>query len=244
VLDLIDVTAKAMAEHGGKHPVLLATPATVEARTYERKLNEASGGKVSLLRSIGAKSWAPLINNLDHLSTKPKDERQVAKEVREFVDQVPREATSVWLCCTHYPALKSQIEEQMAKRGLGHIPVVDPMEYQADSIIEFMKDSRSSNQNSHPDLNRPLVLTTGKLRDVQESTSKLLGESAEVVRTKFDPPGAWRTDRTKATPDAEGSKKLAERFGSLRDSFRRSWPSRSGTSTGRGPGFIPSGSTS
>ena len=91
------------------------------------------------------KDWATLINEGMHVSTHPADIELFDTEIRRYVDTIPLDATSVWLCCTHYPAIKQRIEARLAERlaaesansgkVLPPIEVIDPMEYQAEAII-------------------------------------------------------------------------------------------------------------
>jgi glutamate racemase len=184
VIDLIEVTADAMAKHGGAKPVLIATEATANDSMYGDRLRAASRGRIGLHESIGAKSWAPLINARQHLSKSDEDQEYVKGEVQKFVDKVPRDATSVWLCCTHYPALKGMIEARMKERKLDHIAVIDPMEYQAERLIEHMDRAPVSNRATRR--TKTLVLTTGDEADVKRSSDALFGQPSNVVKTTFD----------------------------------------------------------
>jgi glutamate racemase len=183
VLNLIRETAGAMAKNGGDRPVLIATDTTANDPMYGNELRAASGGRINLHHSVGATTWAPLINDRRHLSEDPADKVYVKQQVDLFVDQVPDTATSVWLCCTHYPALKGMIEERMKERGLAHIAVIDPMEYQADKLIEFMDNSHGSRRPGRRE--KTLVLTTGGEADVEQSANALFGELSKVYNTTF-----------------------------------------------------------
>ncbi|WP_207004438.1 glutamate cyclase domain-containing protein [Trinickia mobilis] len=183
VLDLIDVTAKAIAKLGGDRPVILSTPATAKDPLYPQKVLEASDGKVELLARIGAKEWAPLINGLEHLSYDKKEQDNVNRMVDKYVAQIPEEATSVWLCCTHYPALKDRIEDAIKSRGLD-IEVIDPMEHQAELIIDHLNSSDTVDRSSRRSDTSPIVVTTGDNVDV--SAKALLGrEDVLVLKSGF-----------------------------------------------------------
>lgn len=189
VLDLIDITAKAVAKLGGDRPAMFSTPATAKDPMYPNKVRDASGGKIANLQPIGAEEWAPLINNLEHLSDSPEVQARTEAAVKKYVDKVPMDATSVWLCCTHYPAIKPHIERAMQASGRGHIPVIDPMEHQAEAIIAHLDSHGDQIDRSRrlDDLS-PLVLTTGQELDrVKLSAEKLLARSdSTTVYTRFD----------------------------------------------------------
>lgn len=191
VLDLIDVTAKTIANLGGNKPAMFSTPATAKDPMYPNKVRDASSdGKMSLT-AIGAHEWAPLINDLKHHESASAEEKQFTAEVvKKYVEKVPLDASSVWLCCTHYPALKPHIEAAMKETGRGHIPVIDPMEHQAEAIIAHLDNHGDQINRSRrlADLT-PLVLTTGTEREnnVKMSADKLLGrDDSHIVYTRFD----------------------------------------------------------
>jgi glutamate racemase len=186
VVDLISETSSAIVEHGGKKPVAFSTPATAKDPMYPDKVNDASDGKVAMTM-IGCQEWAPLVNDLKHVQGASKnDQAAVADAVAKYVKQIPKDATSVWLCCTHYPALKPQIESAMKKHGRGYIPVVDPMEYQADAIIKTMagRVPGAGAPNRSTD-KTPIVVTSGTAADRVEASAKdLLGTNPIVVYSR------------------------------------------------------------
>lgn len=152
-LDLIKTTAKAIVEHGGSNPVSISTPVTALADDYPKYIYEFSGGKIDMRKTvvkgsgpngedgwanmIGAPKWAPSINELEHLD--PAKQEKVDAMVAEIVDKVPADATSVWLTCTHYPALQEKIQEKLKARGLD-IEVINPMKYQAKAMADMLAD--------------------------------------------------------------------------------------------------------
>ncbi len=195
VLDLIDVTSKAIAKLGGERPVIFSTPATAKDPMYPNKVADASGGKIKNMQAIGCLEWAPMINDLKHLdNAEGPDKKALDDSIAKYVSKVPTDATSVWLCCTHYPVLKQKIEKQMAATGLGHIPVIDPMEHQAEALIEHLHKNGGNIDRSNRDPSKsPIVLTTGtNVEDVQRSAQALLARNGAaappVLYTPFDKP--------------------------------------------------------
>lgn len=152
-INLIDVTANAIVKHGGKNPVLIATPVTALASDYPDKVFEASNGEIDLRKTpvkdvgpngedgwanmIGAPPWAPMINKLEHLDSNNRE--MVENTVKLYVRQVPEDATSVWLCCTHYPEFEALIKKALDERNLGHIEVINPMKYQGKAASELLE---------------------------------------------------------------------------------------------------------
>lgn len=158
VVDLILETADAMAKHGGDNPVMISTPVTALSPCYPEAVRKASNGAINLDKTptpgsgpdgetgfanmIGAPRWAKVINNLEHLDPDRADEMKAM--VKEIVDKVPEDATSVWLTCTHYPALQGMIQDALTERGL-NIRVVNPMIYQAQAAAAALLELEKKN---------------------------------------------------------------------------------------------------
>ncbi|OAJ61444.1 hypothetical protein A6V36_23995 [Paraburkholderia ginsengiterrae] len=195
VEDLIGNTAEEIPRRGGARPAILATQATVESPVYADKIAHAArvgdhANRDVRLRdgyAVGAPGWAELVNDLDHLSDDPETSRKVDEAVAKYVDKVPRDATSVWLCCTHYPALKERIEKRLGEHGMGHVPVIDPMEFQAERVIKFLDEEAILDRSDRMPTLSPVVLTTSSdLGAVKTSARELLGrDDAEVVYTQL-----------------------------------------------------------
>lgn len=193
VVDLIQVTAKAMAQHGGTNPVMISTPVTALSDVYPEAVLKASNGAINLKKTsapgsgpngetgyvhmLGAPRWAPAINNLEHL-----DPQKAAEMVEEIVVKVPEDASSVWLTCTHYPALQDEIQRALTKRGLD-IPVINPMSYQAQAAAAALQELEKKND---PKLgknlfeNKDKVITSGKesqTATISESVNQLYRET-------------------------------------------------------------------
>jgi glutamate racemase len=136
---LIRTTANAMKEaaaNGDTKQVLLATQATVDSGIYTRHIAEVSGGQLKVTQ-IAAPDFAPAVNRGDHLKPPGSPERiALDKAADQYIQQIPADATSVWLCCTHYPALTSTIQDALNRAGKGHIKIVDPMREQGIQVGE------------------------------------------------------------------------------------------------------------
>ncbi|MET0963281.1 MAG: hypothetical protein ABWY05_10780 [Noviherbaspirillum sp.] len=145
VIDLIETTSQAIVERGGLRPVLLSTEATEKKGRYPEKILAFSQGRAEqpqvLVIAAGDKNnpelkdmdWPTLVNKGYHrLKDNPAIMALLRREVRRYVERIPLDSTSVWLCCTHFPALKELVEELLADRlreaGYMHkIPVFDPV---------------------------------------------------------------------------------------------------------------------
>jgi glutamate racemase len=181
VIDLIDVTVGGIIARGGAQPGLLSTVATCDSRAYQARLVEAGRPHTAL----GCDGWADLVNRGAHQSALPDDIKTVRETVRERVAELKRlspDLSSVWLCCTHYPALKPQIEQEL-RRQFPHrtIPVHDPMQFQAERVAEqllALGAPREVRGQSDPFT----VLTTGRAADVRLGSDALLAPDRAAVR--------------------------------------------------------------
>lgn len=181
VLNLIEVTADEIVKTGGARPAVLATPATINSMAYLKAINESAeklgNREERMTTSIGAPNWAPYINNFDEMYNKPDTRAIMMADIKEIVDRIPADATSVFLCCTHYPAYKPFIENYLKERGID-IPVIDPMSVQAKAIEKSM--DKAAGQADHPRYRRrasldPIVITSGKESEVRDSAKTFLG---------------------------------------------------------------------
>jgi len=198
VLDLIDVTADAIQHEGGTHPVVFATQATVDAGAYQQKASKPGENTVS---AIAAPNWATYINNLRDPDTDP----EVKADICKIVSQTPVDATSAWLCCTHYPAFQPHIAQYLESKGM-EIVVHDPMSYQADAIKkELEKQTLEDPQKQHPRFKRRAaldyyILTSGtNVKEVEQAALKFLGPKARLLvehvpfTDRFDPTNVKQT---------------------------------------------------
>jgi glutamate racemase len=190
VLDLIRHTAQGIAQEGADKPALLATPATAGSDAYPQAVAQATGGRMTTVPIIGAPRWAPLINELKHLSPRAADQAETAQAVRSQVEQLPPDTDAAYLACTHYPAIQPHIQQALADAGRGHIAVVDPMGYQADAVRDFLDEHGSkidrSGRRTDP---TPLVVTSGNLREAEHSARALMApENPAVLQMPFQAP--------------------------------------------------------
>ncbi len=194
VVDLIQNTSTEIARNGGARPVILSTQATAEDPMYIERVSTARqelGLDPQDIVRIGAgdrenepgMDWASLINQLKHLSEDPSDQKLVQEQIEKYVDKIPEDATSVYLCCTHYPAFKNRIEQRLAETGRGHIPVIDPMYVQVNAMFLALGESKNDRSTRKQDTS-PIVLTTGKPSKVEGPLKQILGD-IPIVYTQF-----------------------------------------------------------
>ncbi len=179
VINLVQITAREMVRRNssgqyvyGDHPVSLSTSGTEDVHAYRDEVMSLDPN-VSLTE-IGASEreipgtqgkltpdLADIVNRLRR-SDKPSD-AEIRSAVDFYVDQMPTDATSVWLTCTHYPALRSYIEASLARRGM-NIPVIDPMPFQVRETINRLGIETIERRPAHFQRSRPpIVITSGEL---------------------------------------------------------------------------------
>jgi len=236
VLDLIDTTAKAIVERGGARPVLLSTEATAVKGRYPEKINEfsqdqneqpdvlviAAGDKNN--RALKELDWATLINKGYHrMKTNPRIMALLRTEIRRYVDRIPLDSTSVWLCCTHFPAVQDLIEEALAERlkasGYSHrIPVYNPVADQADALIAWSREvpaSRKPEYAHHPHF---AVQSTAPVIDIVEGVSAVLSPETVITRIDFEErkPHGSKLGRGRSMPDMAPSLTNPDDTGAVR----------------------------
>lgn len=174
VINLIETTAGAIVNMAGnKRPLILSTAATKNSKAYP----EAIWGKDPTIQptALAAPEWAGMVNKLEHLSENESVKENVRENVQKIVDQFPDDITSVFLCCTHFPALTPFIREAMDARGLAHVPIVDPMSAQAEALVvemhKFEQRTGTKFEDAKGHLFQSTVVTTGskKGNGVKES---------------------------------------------------------------------------
>jgi glutamate racemase len=106
-------------------------------------------------------------------------------EIFRYVDQIPLNATSVWLCCTHFPILRELIRKVLNERLLAHglaadsIPIIDPIEFQAEATIEVLRNARPS-MKDYSRVADMTVATTGLSGLVMKSAHRYIKSQKNV----------------------------------------------------------------
>ncbi|WP_454764099.1 LWXIA domain-containing protein [Cupriavidus campinensis] len=140
MVNLIQQTVPQIVTLGGERPVVIATPGTVGDHAYLEGVREFSGGRKTV-KEIPAREWADAVNNLMHLD----DGAQLAQLKQWIADyinpaEIPADTTSVWFCCTHYPALESLVRQRLDAIDRSHVKLIDPMQFQARKAVDILID--------------------------------------------------------------------------------------------------------
>ena len=193
IIDLLTTVAAAVIDLGGAKPALLTTETTMESGACPRAIKAAAtNANVDLpeIEVIGCgnrearpnRDLARLVNKLAHLKGPTSAAYlELKHEIERYVDLIPLNSTSVWLCCTHYPALMKLIREALDKRlqdaglPINSIPIIDPLFAQAEQTIRFL-------QNQNPAGNKDYRAT----QDLRVSTTGLKDEVAESMRSHIN----------------------------------------------------------
>ncbi|MCT7298256.1 DUF4392 domain-containing protein [Ralstonia sp. CHL-2022] len=203
VIDLIDVTSRAIVQHGGDRPAVIATAGTVKSLAYQEKVASLSDGTVHP-QAVAAHKFADFVNDLKHKSDDPavKKELQAASDL--YVSELDPNTTSLWLCCTHYPAMKDFLVTSLQKRGMD-IPVVDPMQYQAKAVLDAI-GQQEWKVPSAAYSSDPYVVTSGKTGPVSESAQNLMDlPDVPVQRVRRFGPGRTLDSMIPSNPRLEPS---------------------------------------
>ncbi|MBK4736940.1 glutamate cyclase domain-containing protein [Noviherbaspirillum pedocola] len=167
VINLIETTAEAIVKYGGECPVILSTQGTAENGAYQAAVENAAkklGVPVPKLTVVACGDRKnPLYNGFDlariinegYLENPNSNNGMMSlNAMRHYCSHVPVNATAVFMCCTHFPALRDQIAkiigEYWAPLGrTGQVPLIDPVKYQADKTAHFLVTSVSEKKREH-----------------------------------------------------------------------------------------------
>jgi glutamate racemase len=194
VVDLVQITAREMVKRQGgptgpyaygDHVVSLSTGGTQEIHAYrdavsrldrDMRITEIGATAKPMLRDGRQHPGYDLADIVNKMNTAERpSEAAIQEAVDYYVDQIPADATSVWLTCTHYPALTSYIETALARRGL-KIPVINPMRFQVAATIEKLGIQVLEKRPAHFQRTRPpVVVTSGNAETVLGSARAVLG---------------------------------------------------------------------
>lgn len=177
IVDLIETVSSAIVDNGGSRPVLLSTEGTAKSGKYKETVKriaheaELEEPDVQVI-ACGDKASRPghdlasLVNKLAHLRPGDPDYLLLLREIYRYADQIPLDATSIWLCCTHFPILMELIRKALNERLVAHglpadsIPIIDPIEFQAEATIAVLQKIRSS-QKDRSKIPEMTISTTG-----------------------------------------------------------------------------------
>lgn len=202
IIDLIKTVAAAIVEEGGPEPVLLSTQATAESNAYPRAVEAAAkeeGKEAPPITVIGCGNrdkrpqddWATFVNNGAYKPEKP-DHQDFLFAIKSYVYQIPLSASSIWLCCTHFPILREFIRTFLNERLIAHgmpedsIPIVDPLSYQAEAAIAYLERTKPAKGKDYGALRSLSVSTTGRYEEVEKSVkSHITREKPPVFEVAF-----------------------------------------------------------
>ncbi|ATG21673.1 hypothetical protein CO705_17205 [Ralstonia pickettii] len=203
VIDLIDITSRAIVQHGGDRPAVIATAGTVKSGAYQNTVAELTDGAIRP-QAVAAHKFADFVNALKHKSDDPAVKAELQSASDAYVAELEPNTTSLWLCCTHYPAMKDFLVRSLEKRGMD-IPVIDPMKYQAEAVLKAI-DAREWKVPSAAYATDPYVVTSGKTKAVSESARNLMElPDVPVQRVRRFGPGKTLDDVIPPNPRIEPS---------------------------------------
>lgn len=188
IIDLIQTVASAVLEEGGPEPVLLSTQATAESHAYPRAIEasaRAQGKEAPPITVVGCGNrdkrpqddWATFVNNGAD-DPKHPDHEAFLFAIKTYVYQIPLSASSIWLCCTHFPILekfiKPLLKERLDANGMSNhsIPIINPLSYQVEATIAYLKETEAAKGKDYASLRNLAVSTTGRHKEVDVSVGK------------------------------------------------------------------------
>lgn len=238
VEDLIVNTARVVSDPRnepfyGTRPMILSTEATRASGMYSDLIAEFSAGRVAP-HGVGASDgpttgpqgevWtrdlATLVNQLAHLD--PGRAGEVQSAVDHYVGQMPRDITSVVLCCTHYPELAGQIRTALDARGMQDVQIINPMTDQALISLERLSSEGIRPRRDDPD-------GRGGSVAVSSAINKLTARQVAAAEAEYyDEPRALSLEEFMAERTAEKETAFADFYESVPALAERNWPAFTG----------------
>lgn len=187
IIDLIATVSQAIIDEGGSRPALLSTESTAKSGKYSetvKRIAHRDGIEEPELVIIGCgdqearpnHDLAGLITSGAHLDPNNANYPLFQRELYRYCEQIPLNATSIWLCCTHFPAVREMIRKIMNERLVAHglppdsIPIIDPIHFQAEATIACLR--------AHP----PALKDYSKIPDITVVTTGLPGTVMQSVQ--------------------------------------------------------------
>lgn len=168
---------KACALTKNKKVALLATPATVKNKAYEKECRSIDANVT--VSGIGCPMFVPLVEN-GYISSDCTVTKLIAdeylKKLCEFSPDV------IILGCTHYPIIRSIIEER-AKEIIGDVSIVDSGEEAAVAMKNFI--SVHNLTNSDDSAKEAKFYVSDETQNFESAASLFLGEKINDI-TKID----------------------------------------------------------
>jgi glutamate racemase len=217
IINLIETVAGAIVEDGGQLPVLLATEQTAESGAYPEQIRKAAakaGVEAPYVTVIGCgdrgrtnvKDWASYINDGAH-APGHRDHKTFLQEIVRYVEKCPLNATSIWLCCTHFPIIRDFIRSVMNDRLVAHgmeldsIPIIDPLSYQSEAMISYLVKNPLPPDSDHRALRDITVSTSGSYAEVKRSTELYITRAkAPVFDVVFPQLEIWPEEMAEGRP--------------------------------------------
>ena len=197
MVDLIETVSGAIVERGGSRPVLLSTEGTARSGRYVETVKRIAQEQAQeepdvQVIACGDKANRPghdlagLINRLAHLKPDDPDYLLLLREIYRYADQIPLDATSIWLCCTHFPILIKLIRKALNERLVAHglppdsIPIIDPIEFQAEATIAILQKLGASHKD-YSKIPEMTIFTTGLPGEVQRAAQQYIKRVKNVA---------------------------------------------------------------
>lgn len=173
VVNLVHTMQQMLMQHErvGARPCVLCTPAVAGSPLYGSDVAHLSQGRV-VPTPQGVDGWAAMINNLDHLKADHEIAARVQRSIAEAVRDIPHDASSVVLGCTHFPAIQAQIHAELTRQGKGPLRVIDPMQAQAIRASQMLAALPEPDRHAPRVINdaHPVVLHTAP----NEATTRMI----------------------------------------------------------------------
>ena len=160
----------------------------------ERGITNINAENQGALADRVAPDLATIVNQLNTALRPPEADIQVMVDYHinriSANDPVHGRPTSLYLTCTHYPDLIPYIKNALERRGMGDLPVVDPMRSQVEAVVRELGITVEPQRPAYYQRSRPpSEITSGRYQvsdgtDPDGSMRFVRGPDGELLELK------------------------------------------------------------
>lgn len=162
IIGIIDPGVSQVRDSGGENLLILATEATVKSGKIQGDLEDTGIG----IQAIAAPDMVQAVEGGN-----AKDEKGY-EVVKSYLDQASGDEDTVILSCTHFPAMRENIEKYYQNKAK-EINIIDP----ANGIVDYVKDKIDLSDKKDGTIN---YYTTGDPETFKKVGNIVLGGKIQI----------------------------------------------------------------
>ncbi|MGL5962953.1 MAG: glutamate racemase [Fusobacteriaceae bacterium] len=165
IIGVIESGVKEAMKISRKKIAFLATPYTCSSGAYNREIAKYSENLEVV--SVACKEWCPMIEN-GWENYPERDEL-----LKKYIGNIPKDAESVILACTHYPIIREEIEKYIPSSLL-----VDPAYETAVELKNYLENRKLLRDKN--EIGEMIFYITGRKDKFREITENFLNIKIKI----------------------------------------------------------------